>query len=92
MDAVFKLDQICFSEEQAFPRDLFALLIKSSDCLGLGIKDKGRLAGFVIAQAVNRQKALLVTLDIAQAYRRRNLGKNYWMSSMFFSRCAASSA
>ena len=75
LDAVFKLDQVCFPKEQAFPRRLFALLLKSPDCLALGIKDKGKLAGFVIAQAVNPQKALLVTLDIAEAYRRRNLGK-----------------
>lgn len=79
LDAVFALDRICFPAELAFPKHLFAFLLASPDCLCLGVKDRGRLAGFIIAQAINTRKAQLVTLDIAQSYRRRNLARKLLM-------------
>jgi [ribosomal protein S18]-alanine N-acetyltransferase len=74
LDAVYSLDQVCFPGDVAFPRHLFAFLLKSPDCLGLCIKDQGRLAGFIIVQAINFQKAQLITLDIDPLCRRRGIG------------------
>jgi [ribosomal protein S18]-alanine N-acetyltransferase len=74
LDAVYVLDQACFPGDVAFPRHLFAFLLKSPDCLGLCVKDRGQLAGFIIVQAINSQKAQLLTLDIDPHYRRRGIG------------------
>jgi len=74
LDAVYELDQQCFSEQVAFPKHLFAYLLRSADCLCAGIKDGNKLAGFIIVQAVNVHKARLITLDISQRYRARGLG------------------
>jgi [ribosomal protein S18]-alanine N-acetyltransferase len=75
VDAVFCLDQACFSKEVAFPKDLFAFLIKSPDCLCVCIKDRGKLAAFLIAQAVNLHKIQLITIDVSPDYRRKQFAK-----------------
>ena len=84
LDAVFVLDQACFPGDVAFPRHLFAFLLKSPDCLGLCVKDRGKLAGFIIVQAINFQKAQLVTLDIDPHYRRRGIGASLLKSAHTF--------
>jgi ribosomal-protein-alanine N-acetyltransferase len=75
LEEVFELDRVCFPGKLAFPKHLFSFLLNSPDCLCLAAKDQGRLAGFVIAQAINTSKAQLVTLDIAPAWRRKSLAK-----------------
>lgn len=75
LDAVFALDQACFSKQVAFPRDLFEFLIKSPDCMCVCVKDRSRLAAFLIAQAVDLQKIQLITIDVSPDYRRKRFAK-----------------
>ena len=83
-EAAYRLDQLCFPGEMAFPKYLFSYLLNSPDCLCLAARDKGRLAGFVIAQALSPRKARLVTLDVAEAFRKRDLARRLVLTTHAF--------
>jgi len=75
LNQVFEIDQLCFKPELAFPKSFVRFLLSSPDCLGLGIKEEGKLIGFVIAQAENLNRVRLITLDVREEYRRRKIGE-----------------
>jgi len=75
LNQVFEIDQLCFKPDLSFPKSFIRFLLSSPDCLGLGIKDKGKLAGLVIAQAENLNRVRLITLDLRPGYRGKGMGK-----------------
>lgn len=72
---VFELDQICFSPEIAFPKNLFAYFLTSPDCASFGIKQNNKLLGFIIICARDNELAQIITLDICPEHRRKKLGQ-----------------
>ena len=75
LNPVYQLDQICFSKEIAFPKNLFAYFLSSPDCASFGIKQNKKLLGFIIVHARTKERGQLVTLDICPEHRRKKIGQ-----------------
>lgn len=75
LNRCYSLDQACFSQPLAFPKNFFLYLLVAPDCISFGIKKGRRLQGFITLQVKNREQAQLITLDIALDQRRRGIGK-----------------
>jgi ribosomal-protein-alanine N-acetyltransferase len=74
LDAMVALDTVCFAPEFLFDRASMLAFAEAEDALTmLAETDAGTLAGFVIVhlmQAADGLQGYVLTLDIAEAYRR----------------------
>jgi ribosomal-protein-alanine N-acetyltransferase len=71
--ALYKLDQQCFPPGISYSKRMlqYFLNLPSADCL---VAEAGKhIAGFVLSEE-NPPLAHIITLDIAEAYRRRGVG------------------
>ncbi|WP_158941953.1 N-acetyltransferase [Granulicella sp. S190] len=77
LDAMYRLDQDCFSEEFRFDRESMRLFAEDSDALVcVAETTEGEIAGFVIVhmEPVSAgRRGYVVTLDVAQEHRRTGL-------------------
>jgi ribosomal-protein-alanine N-acetyltransferase len=72
-DALYKLDQSCFPRGIAYSKTTlrYFLGLSSAECLVAVEKDE--IAGFILSE-VNEPVAHIITLDVAEAYRRSGVG------------------
>jgi ribosomal-protein-alanine N-acetyltransferase len=78
LESIFRLDEVCFSEEFRFDRRSMKAFAADSDAVTLIAEDRGEVVGFVIAHVkrVNAEcRAYIVTLDVAPEQRRRGLAR-----------------
>lgn len=76
LDQIYQLDLLCFPKTIAFSRELFHYCLISPDCVCFGIKQNQKLLGFIIIQARTKEKAQLLTLDVAPDQRRKKIGQH----------------
>jgi ribosomal-protein-alanine N-acetyltransferase len=71
--ALYKLDQQCFPVGISYSKQMlqYFLNLPSADCLVA--EDGKKIAGFVLSEE-NPPLAHIITLDIAEAYRRQGVG------------------
>ncbi|MGH9740819.1 MAG: GNAT family N-acetyltransferase [Candidatus Acidiferrum sp.] len=71
--ALHRLDQSCFPAGISYSKTTlcYFLTLSSADCVVAF--DDGKLAGFILTEE-NPPLAHVITLDIAEAYRRRGVG------------------
>jgi [ribosomal protein S18]-alanine N-acetyltransferase len=79
LEAIYELDQLCFSKEFRFDRESMRAFAEAKGAVTL-IKEAGgdEIAGFVIVQVERRGGSVLgyvVTLDVAEKCRRRGLAR-----------------
>jgi [ribosomal protein S18]-alanine N-acetyltransferase len=78
LEAIFRLDEICFAEEFRFDRSSMREFAGDKDAVTLIAEDRGELIGFVIAhvkRVETRCQAYIVTVDVAPDWRRKGLAK-----------------
>jgi len=77
LEAMFRLDQVCFTAEYRFDRESMRLFAEAPNAIvAIAQSPDGRLAGFAIAhleRADDGCYAYLVTLDVAPRHRRQGL-------------------
>jgi [ribosomal protein S18]-alanine N-acetyltransferase len=76
LEAIFRLDEACFSEEFRFDRRSMSAFAADGDAVTLIVEDRGELIGFVIAHIKRVEtgcEAYIVTLDVAPERRREGL-------------------
>ncbi|MBB5343197.1 GNAT family N-acetyltransferase [Tunturibacter empetritectus] len=79
LDAMYALDQECFSPEFRFDRESMRAFAEGPDAIvRIALTANGKIAGFVIVHLepmASKQRAYVVTLDVAEEYRRRGLAQ-----------------
>src|ERR1700760_4222960 len=80
LEAIFRLDETCFSEEFRFDRRSMSAFAEARGAVTLIAEEKGggEIVGFVIAElkrVVAELQAYVVTLDVAPTRRRQGLAK-----------------
>lgn len=79
LDAIYRLDQLCFSNEFRFGRESMRAFAEADDAVTLIAETTGgEIAGFVIVQVERRGdnvRGYVVTLDVAEKCRRRGLAQ-----------------
>jgi ribosomal-protein-alanine N-acetyltransferase len=79
LDAMYSLDQECFSPEFRFDRETMRAFAEEPDAIvRIALATNGEIAGFVIVHLesmASQQRAYVVTLDVAEEYRRRGLAQ-----------------
>jgi ribosomal-protein-alanine N-acetyltransferase len=77
IEAMFRLDVACFAPEFRFDRQSMRAFAEEQGAIALvAEKMDGELAGFVIVhveRVATRRRGYVVTLDVAEAWRRRGL-------------------
>lgn len=74
LEAAFALDQSCFEPGIAYSRSEIRSFIARPGAIALAAEAAGSLAGFAIAERRGR-RGHVITIDIAEATRRRGLGR-----------------
>jgi ribosomal-protein-alanine N-acetyltransferase len=79
LDAMFHLDEVCFTEEFRFDRDsMLAFAEAANAVVVVAEQTSGELAGFVIAhveRSAMKLRGYVVTLDVAENRRRQGLAE-----------------
>jgi ribosomal-protein-alanine N-acetyltransferase len=79
LDAIYRLDQLCFSNEFRFGRETMRAFAEADDAVtSIAETAGGEIAGFVIVQVERRgdiARGYVVTLDVAEKCRRRGLAR-----------------
>ncbi|MGH9597316.1 MAG: GNAT family N-acetyltransferase [Edaphobacter sp.] len=76
LDAMFRLDEACFAEEFRFSRESMQEFAEQSNAIVRVAESGGKIIGFVIVhieQVASERRAYVVTLDVAQEWRRKGL-------------------
>jgi ribosomal-protein-alanine N-acetyltransferase len=71
--AIFHLDQACFPPGIAYSKTMLRYFLKLSSADAIVAEDKGKLVGFILTEE-NPPLAHILTLDVAEAYRRQGVG------------------
>jgi ribosomal-protein-alanine N-acetyltransferase len=78
LDALYRLDQVCFPPGVAYSRAEIAAYLRRLDSKAWVAESTGEpareIAGFVIASCDRRREGHIITLDVAPAWRRRSVG------------------
>jgi ribosomal-protein-alanine N-acetyltransferase len=79
LDAMYSLDQECFSPEFRFDRESMRAFAEEPDAIvRIALLASGKIVGFVIVHlepVEEKQRAYVVTLDVAEEYRRRGVAQ-----------------
>jgi [ribosomal protein S18]-alanine N-acetyltransferase len=78
LEAIFRLDEACFSEEFRFDRRSMSAFAADRGAVTLIAEDQGKVIGFVIAHVQHvaaECRAYVVTLDVDPEWRRRGLAR-----------------
>ncbi len=79
LQALYELDQVCFRSGIAYSSEELAALLGHRTCFTVIAEESGGvLAGFAIGQypdRVGHRPASIVSIDVADAFRRRGVGR-----------------
>jgi ribosomal-protein-alanine N-acetyltransferase len=75
LDAVHRLDALCFPPDIAFPREAFESCIADPRCDCFGIGGPPGLLAFAVVYPQGPRGLQIVTLDVHPNHRRRGLGQ-----------------
>jgi [ribosomal protein S18]-alanine N-acetyltransferase len=73
LEAMFVLDTACFAEPFRFSLRAMRQFAQAGNAATVVAEDDGQLVGFVIAH-LEGETAYVVTIDVAEEYRRRGVG------------------
>jgi [ribosomal protein S18]-alanine N-acetyltransferase len=74
LDALCRIDQICFPEYMAFSRAEFVLHLNHSERIARVAETSGRIIGFILARFQGASYAHVITLDVVPEARKRSVG------------------
>jgi ribosomal-protein-alanine N-acetyltransferase len=73
-EAIYQIDQVCFSPEIAFSRSEFFFYLHASGSIACLAEGMDGIAGFVLAKIESASTAHIVTLDVVPEMRRCSIG------------------
>lgn len=73
-EALFRMDQICFTPDIAFSREEFLFYLHQPRGIVRILEEAGWIAGFVLARVERPSRAHVITLDVAPEWRRCGVG------------------
>jgi len=71
--ALHRLDQACFPAGIAYSKMMLRYFLKLPSADGTVAEEAGKIAGFILTEE-NPPLAHIITLDVAEAYRRQGVG------------------
>ena len=71
--ALLRLDQACFPPRIAYSKTMLRYFLKLPSADGMVAEDAGKIAGFILTEE-NPPLAHVITLDVAEPYRRQGVG------------------
>jgi len=71
--ALYRLDQACFPAGIAYSKMMLRYFLKLPSADGTVAEDAGKVVGFILTEE-NPPLAHIITLDVAEAYRRQGVG------------------
>jgi [ribosomal protein S18]-alanine N-acetyltransferase len=74
LEALCRIDQICFPEYMAFSRDEFVSHLNSAKRIARVAETAGRIIGFILARIQGSSVAHIITLDIVPDARQCHVG------------------
>jgi [ribosomal protein S18]-alanine N-acetyltransferase len=74
LDAICRIDQICFPKYMAFSRAEFVSHLNSAKRIARVAETSGRIIGFILASIQSSLYAHVITLDIVPDIRRCHVG------------------
>lgn len=74
LDELWRLDQRCFVDGEAYSRDTFEYLLTSPDCIAYrAVTDDGTMTGFIVGLIEPDRTGHVTTLGVAPEHRRRRI-------------------
>ena len=71
--AVHRLDEACFPPGIAYSKMMLRYFLKLPSADGIVAEDAGKIVGFILTEE-NPPLAHIITLDVAESYRRQGVG------------------
>lgn len=76
LDAVWRLDQRCFIDGEAYTRDTFEFLLTAPECVSYRVVTlEGAMVGFIVGLVEPGATGHVTTLGVAPEHRRRHLAR-----------------
>lgn len=76
LDEVWRLDQRCFIDGEAYNRDTFEYLLTAPECVAYrAVTPEGVMAGFVVGLVEPERTGHITTLGVAPEHRRRHIAE-----------------
>lgn len=76
LDAVWRLDQRCFIDGEAYTRDTFEFLLTAPECVSYRVVTlEGTMVGFIVGLVEPGATGHVTTLGVAPEHRRRHLAR-----------------
>jgi len=72
-ESLYRIDQACFPREIAYGSTEMKFYLRAKDSLCLIAEVEGSVAGFIMTEQ-SSELAHVITLDVQEPYRRRNIG------------------
>jgi ribosomal-protein-alanine N-acetyltransferase len=74
LDELWRLDQCCFVDGEAYSRDTFEYLLTSPDCIAYrAVTDDNTMVGFIVGLIEPDHTGHITTLGVAPEHRRRRI-------------------
>jgi ribosomal-protein-alanine N-acetyltransferase len=80
-EALWQLDQECFSPELAYSRTELAGYLRRQSSLTVVAERDGRIAGYIVAERGGRKVGHIITLDVRAQARRTGLGSKLMVAA-----------
>jgi ribosomal-protein-alanine N-acetyltransferase len=74
LEAMYRIDQICFPPEISFSRSEFLFYLHTMQCIAFLAEGTTGIAGFVLATIEGPSIAHVITLDVMPEMRRQSIG------------------
>jgi [ribosomal protein S18]-alanine N-acetyltransferase len=74
LEALCRIDQVCFSADIAFCREEFIDLLNHPACIAWVAEGPAGILGFVLARVENPSCAHVLTLDVVPEVRKQKIG------------------
>ena len=76
LDEVWRLDQRCFVDGEAYSRDTFEYLLTAPECVSYrAVTQGGMMVGFIVGLIEPDHTGHVTTLGVAPEYRRRGIAR-----------------
>ena len=76
LDEVWRLDQRCFVDGEAYSRETFEYLLTSADSVSYrAVTPEGSMVGFIVGLVEPEQTGHITTLGVAPEHRRRRIAE-----------------
>ncbi len=73
-EAMYELDQKCFDPQVAYTREEINFFVHRPTAITIVAEDAGQIAGFVIVDHGRPKSGHIISIDVAEPYRKQGVG------------------